>query len=150
MNRPIRPIACSCAWMLVSLMPGATFATCLDAQPSIAKEAHDSSMVVVGTATEEHLVPDPDDPVGYIFTIYVVQVNEVLKGPAPKSLWLYSENTSARYPMDLGVPNLLFIIKTPTDAFVDNCGNSAPMKEAKAAYDEVKRTLSTRSAKTGH
>lgn len=143
MSRSIRPIAWSFAWMLASLMPGASMATCLDGQPSVAKEAQDSSMVVVGTAKEEHLVPDPDDPAGYVFTIYVVQVNEVLKGPAPKSLWLYSENTTARYPMDLGVPNLLFITKTPMDAFVDNCGNSAPMTKAKSAYDDVKRALSS-------
>jgi hypothetical protein len=75
------------------------------------------------------------EPAGYIFTIYVVQVNEVLKRPAPKSLWLYSENTTARYPMHLGVPNLFFITKTPTDNFVDNCGNSAPIKEAKGVYE---------------
>ncbi len=150
MKHSIRPIFLSYAWILASMLPGASFATCLDPQPSVAKEAHDSSMVVVGTATEEHLVPDPEDPAGYIFTIYVVQVNEVLKGPAPKSLWLYSENTTARYPMDLGVPNLLFITKTSMDNFVDNCGHSAPMKEAKGVYEEVKRALSGGSHKTAH
>lgn len=135
MRHSIRPLVLSCAWVIASSIPGASFATCLDGQPSVAKEAHESSMVVVGTATEEHLVPDPEDPAGYIFTIYVVQVNEVLKRPAPKSLWLYSENTTARYPMHLGVPNLFFITKTPTDNFVDNCGNSAPIKEAKGVYE---------------
>ncbi|QWT19107.1 hypothetical protein KPL74_15300 [Bacillus sp. NP157] len=117
-------------------------AACMDGHPSVRSELKDSQMIVVGTATEEHVVPDPDDPEGYIFTIYVIHVSEVLKGPKVDTFWLYSENTTARYPMDLGVPNLLFVETLPDNNYVSSCGNSGPMEERGKVYRTVKKLVS--------
>lgn len=107
-------------------------------------------MVVVGTATEEHNIPDPDDPEGYSYTIYVIKVSEVLKGKAPSSFWLYSENTTARYPMDLGKPHLLFVEQSPNLNYVSSCGNSGPMAESQKAYRAVKRAFAKPTSAKGY
>jgi hypothetical protein len=126
---------------LVAAMPLVVDAACMDGHPSVTSELKDSTMVVVGTAAEAHNIPDPEDPEGYIYTIYVIKVSEVLKGPAPPSFWLYSENTTARYPMDLGKPHLLFVEQSPNLNYVSSCGNSGPMGESQRAYRAVKRVL---------
>ncbi|WP_213946977.1 hypothetical protein [Luteibacter sp. dw_328] len=115
-----------------------TNATCLDPKLTVAKEAARAALVVVGVAIESHDVPDPEDVDSSIYTIYVVKVTRVLKGRATKPIWLFSENTTSRYPMDIGKPNLLFISKGRGMDFVDNCGNSGPLDEQKREFEQVK------------
>jgi hypothetical protein len=113
-------------------------AVCLDGHPSVAAEAAKSSLVVVGTARESHTVPDVDDPSTSIYTIYVVDIQEVIKGAAQKQIWIFDENSSGRFPMDIGKPNLLFIHHYPSEDVVDSCGNSGPMTEKQNEYIMVK------------
>jgi hypothetical protein len=125
------------------------YATCLDAKPSVAKEFAKAPLVVVGAATESHNVPDLDDPDGYSYTIYVVKVSKVLKGPATDHVWLFSVNTSSRYPMDIGKPHLLFLTRDLDDYYADDCGNSGPLDEQKKEYAEVQAILSKKGKPIG-
>ena len=117
--------------------------TCLDPKLTTAKEFAKTPLVVVGVATESQDVPDPEDTSSSIYTIYVVKVTQVFKGHVSKKpIWIFSDNTSARYPMDLGKPNLLFIWHDRGTYFVDNCGNSGPLDEQKKEFGQVKALAS--------
>jgi len=116
-----------------------TNATCLDPKLTVAKEAARAPLVVIGVATASQDVPDPEDVESSIYTIYVVKVTHVFKGHvSKKSIWIFSDNTSARYPMDIGKPDLLFISQGRGTYFVDNCGNSGPLDEQRKEFEQVK------------
>lgn len=73
----------------------------------------------------------------YMGAYYDVQVLRVFKGMPEGRLRLFSDNSSGRFPMDIGADYLLFIGNDTFDVIgqqldVDNCGNSAPTKEARA------------------
>jgi hypothetical protein len=124
---------------LVGLGAGMANGTCLDPKLTTAKEFAKAPLVVVGVATESQDVPDPEDTSSSIYTIYVVKVTQVFKGHVSKKpIWIFSDNTSARYPMDVGKPNLLFIWHDRGTYFVDNCGNSGPLDEQKTEFEQVK------------
>jgi len=124
-------------------------AACLDGNPKVAQEFAKTPIVMVGTAIESHDVPDDNDDGMSSYTIYIVKAQEVIKGKPAKRLWLFSVNTSSRFPMDLNVPYLLFVQHFPDIDFVDSCGNSAPLKEAKGIYEETKRIAAGAAKKDG-
>jgi len=124
-------------------------AACLDGNPKVAEEFAKTPIVMVGTAIESHDVPDDNDDGMSSYTIYIVKAREVIKGKPAKRLWLFSVNTSSRFPMDLNVPYLLFVQHSPDMDFVDSCGNSAPLKEAKDVYEETKRIAAGAAKKDG-
>lgn len=103
---------------------------------------------VTGRVTTERNISEPDDPEGYAWTVYTVQVLEIFKGTPPRTLRLLSENTSARFSMDTGKTYLLFVSQAPgvemagkehlPSDYVDNCGNAAVAKDAEPAIKTVR------------
>ncbi|WP_211251129.1 hypothetical protein, partial [Arenimonas composti] len=115
-------------------------AVCLSDKPSVAEEVSESKAVVVGEATGEFQVSDPAKSGGIQATIYVVQAKEALAGDLlTQPIHVWSDNDSSRYPMDVGVPNLLFL-SLGSDGFwhVDNCGNSGVLDRSNATYALVR------------
>ena len=115
--------------------------------PSVDAEFKEAPLVVTGRVIGERNISSPDDPKGYAWTIYTVQVLKTFKGRSAPSLRLVSENTSARFSMDMGKTYLLFVThsrmsemagqeRLPMD-FVDNCGNSGLVSDAGAAMKAV-------------
>jgi hypothetical protein len=108
--------------------------------PSVPVEFKDAAFVVIGRVLGERRISSAEDPEGYAWTIYDVQVLEAFKGKPPRALHLLSENTTARFPMDKGETYLLFVSRSPSvetagnerlpKDYVDNCGNSATAREA--------------------
>ena len=115
--------------------------------PSVDAEFKEAPLVVTGRVTGQRNISSPDDPEGYAWTVYTVQVLKTFKGRSVPSLRLVSENTSARFSMDIGKAYLLFVTHSPMSEmagqerlpmdFVDNCGNSGLVSGADAAMKTV-------------
>jgi len=114
--------------------PSGEGATAVYRNPSISDEFKESNFVIIGRVSHQRNVPGPDDPQGYAWTIYDVHVLETFKGRPPHTLQLLSENSSARFPMDVGKSDLLFVDRASLvdragnealpENYIDNCGNS--------------------------
>lgn len=115
---------------MLALQVAVAHAVCLNGTPSVADEFHRSTIVALGTLRASRDVSAPDDPAGIDHTIYTVRLTRVFKGaPAGRTVRLFSENTSARFPLDPHVNYLLFIDDSTDGFYVDNCGWSGPVAE---------------------
>ena len=105
-------------------------AVCLNGTPSVEQEFRTSAIVALGVARAARDVSSSDDPEGIDHTIYTVRLTRSFKGmPAGRTVRLFSENSSGRFPLDPGVPYLLFIGNSKDGLYVDNCGRSGPVAE---------------------
>ena len=117
------------------------------AHPSVGEEFTNSAVVIVGKVVSTRDVPEAG---GFIRgTFYTIQVAEVLKGSSAKTVELYSENSSGRFPMQVGVSYLLFAYEGVFEGVqgshlaIDASGNSGTLKQSKRALAIV-RKLRTR------
>jgi hypothetical protein len=109
---------------------------CPKASPSVRDEYRASDAVVVGTVIRATHVPLSRD---YLEgTTYLVRVDETLKGKPPARIPLFSENSSARFPMRVGTKYLLFVDNLERSA-IDNCGNSGAVSKRAKALALVRR-----------
>lgn len=132
----------------LAVAAGPASALCTDGRhPSLQEEFADSDIVATGTARFVRRVVDPNDPEGYIATVHEIQVREIFRGRIPKRLYVESPNTSARFPMDSGKAYLLFLQRdaNPEHHFVDNCGHSAPVDEARRPLLQLRKMQTART-----
>ena len=99
----------------VLAMPFKAQAVCLLGDYSLRTEFVRASAVVIAEALSEQIVPDPDDPVGFAATLYEVRIDESIRGSLHGVVELYSENSSGRFPLEIGKKYILLF--TPTRAF---------------------------------
>lgn len=134
---PIRAVPAMAACLLcLALAAPAARAVCPDGRaPTVAQEAATASGVVVAEVGQaEPLHEDPEDPDGITATLYVLRVLRSVRGHMPTGLALYSENTSSRFPMEVGGRYLLFLSRDRNHRyFVDPCGNSGLLVERRHA-----------------
>ena len=116
-----------CATLLsLCLAVPSAMALCMDGKAAAVVQAR------VVKALDLH--GDASDPGSITATRYAVRVQRTLRGRAPAAIALHSENTSARFPMDTGERYLLFVSRDASGRyFVDACGHSARLTEARAA-----------------
>jgi|GEM_PF-860456 len=143
--------------LAMATMSSASYATCWESgtgstavyrNPSVTAEFGRAAFVVTGRVLGERNISTPDDPKGYEWTIYTVQVLEIFKGRPQRTIRLLSENTSSRFFMDIGKTYLLFVSHSSMTetagqerlpaGYIDNCGNSAPAKDAEPAIKTVR------------
>jgi hypothetical protein len=115
-------------------------AFCFAPQLRVSDEYFISDLVLTGTVTASRNIVDPADPEGWTGTFYTVQVEKVYRGNALKPLEIYSENSSARFPMEAHKHYILFLTKNPNkDWVVDNCGNSSEVSSSSAIIRQLKQ-----------
>lgn len=114
-------------------------AMCLDGRhPGARDEFMSSAAVILGRVSKQsELQEDAADPNGVSAILYRVEVRRRLKGTVPRFIQLRSDNTSARFPMELGEEYLLFLSRDGHTYFVDSCGNSAPAKQAASVIAKI-------------
>jgi hypothetical protein len=95
---------------------------CLNGHPTVAVE-YRRRVVFIGTVVSEQYEP-PTKQWDQEGTTYVVRVDERLRGQLPRTVQLFSENSSGRFPMEVGTKYLLFVYSDFGRTMVDNCGNS--------------------------
>lgn len=120
-------------------------AVCLKGNPSISQEYADSPIVLIGKVISKKDVAESRDY--YEGDEYTVQVQELLKGVLTNPLLIFSENSSGRFPMDVGGTYLLFVHEELNRYQVSNCGNSGLLSMKKDALDEIRSFASPRVSK---
>jgi len=124
----------------VAAWASAAFAVCLNGHPSLEQEYQSSTTVFVGRVVSEEFTPESKNYLDG--TTYSVHVEEVLRGSPAKIVRLFSENTSGRFPMQVGGEYLVFVDEELDRLQVDNCGNSGELPEKAetlAALRKMKR-----------
>jgi hypothetical protein len=120
-------------------LPVIANAMCYDGRaPDVRAEFLHAPLVVQARVVKvKDLQEDASDSYGVTASEYSLVVKRRLKGKDKRSqLVLRSENTSSRFPMEMGENYLLFLTSDtehPGQYYVDSCGNSAPMASSKAA-----------------
>ena len=115
-----------------------------ESHPTVEQELKTSAVVFVGKVISAREVSVESQAVTG-GTFYSVAVQEVLKGAPPKTVQLYSENSSGSFSMEVGVQYLVFadygVFEGITGQYpaVNNCGNSAPLSQAKKALAIVRK-----------
>jgi len=134
------------ACLLAGAHPG--WAVCIDPQTGISgyqiplneEISAAPQIAIVQVIKEKALSEDASDPIGVTAHLYTARVLRQLKGTPLKTIELYSENTSGRYPMDVGEKYLLFISEDK-HPWIDNCGHSAPLWQSSATLRQVEKKL---------
>ncbi len=130
------------------LVPGYARPACLDADYSLATEFSRASAVVIAEAQAERIVPDdPDDSPGFAATIYSVEIDESFRGPLRGNVELYSENSSGRFPMDVGKKYILFMYNNGGTWSADDCGNSGLVVDSQEVIQAVRKMSSSKAQK---
>ena len=118
--------------------PHGAHAACLLGDYSLNIEYARASAVVIAEAVAERTVPDPEDPEGFAATLYTAKIDESFRGTLRGVIELYSENSSGRFPMDIGKKYILFIYAHEGLLSADNCGNSDPTDERTSVVAAVR------------
>ncbi len=110
-------------------------AVCLKGNPSISQEYADSPIVFIGKVIAKKDVAESRDY--YEGDEYTVQVQEIFKGTPTNPLLIFSENSSGRFPMEVGGTYLLFVYEELNRYQISNCGNSGLLSKKKDALNEI-------------
>ena len=95
-----------------------------------------SDAVFIGTVLSIRETPDTDKDVGGWF--YRLNIEELFRGPNLKVITVYTENSSARFPLEKGRKYLLFAFKQNGRLEIFGCGNSALSSEASDALNRLR------------
>lgn len=80
---------------------------------------------MLGKVISARNITSSDDPGGFSWTIYTINPSLVFKGNPNRIVKVWSENTSSRFPMQVGGNYLLFLsVGFGNKVYVDSCGNS--------------------------
>jgi len=109
---------------------------CGRGHPSVSVEFHTSVAVFMGQVVDS--AADSASKDWLDGTTYTVQVDEQLRGSLPSMVKLFSENSSGRFPMQIGGKYLLFIYQLLGRFAVDNCGNSGLLSDRAAVMKTVR------------
>lgn len=93
----------SCQLVLTAIViawSSAAFAVCLEGHPSLEQEYQSSTTIFVGRVVSEEFTPESQNHLDG--TTYPVEVEEVLHGSHAKTVKLFSENSSGRFPVRVG------------------------------------------------
>jgi hypothetical protein len=132
------------ASIAASLTTGVSAVAYCDSHPTVEQEFKISALVCVGkvTSAREVAVRSQSITGG---TFYSVEVVEALKGSAPRRLKVYSEESSGRFPMRIGVQYVIFAGSGTFEGIsrqqlaINNCGNSAPLPKGDKTLERVRR-----------
>jgi len=120
------------------LAGAASAAAYCDSFPTVEQEFKTTALVFVGRVTSAREVGVRSQAVSG-GTFYSVKVAQALKGSPSKTVELYSENSSGRFPMQVGEQYLIFADYGVFESIrgrklaINNCGNSAPLAKAQKA-----------------
>jgi hypothetical protein len=75
----------------------------------------------------------------YEGTTYSLAIDEALHGARAKTVSIFSENSSGRFPMAAGTSYLIFADEEQGRLMVDNCGNSGELSKKAAALSAIRK-----------
>jgi hypothetical protein len=112
-------------------------AACLNGYPTVQKEYTLSKVVLIGRVLHDRKTAGEKDFFDLDGDTYTVVPMHVYKGGTKTDVDLFSENSSGRFPMQVGQEYLIFAYEDHGRLIVDNCGNSNLISRSKKAVTEV-------------
>ena len=108
---------------------------CPKPDPKVCAEFFKSETVFVGRVVSQRTAP----PDGGFYDGWwcCLSVHKVFRGAARKTIEVFTENSSGRFPLEVGREYLLFASKYSGRLVIDNCGNSGLVSEAKDEIREI-------------
>jgi hypothetical protein len=131
--------------LIVFLLFSATAgAVCINGYPTVQKEYALSKVVLVGKVVQDRQTAGEDDYFDLDGDTYTVVPTHMYKGETKAEVDLFSENSSGRFPMQVGQVYLIFAYEDHGRLIVDNCGNSNLISRSKAAVAAVAKLSARR------
>jgi len=127
--------ALACA-LLFPTVPSLGF--CPKPDPTVVCEFLNSDAVFVGAVISVRVAP-PRSAAELDGWLYELTVQELFRGPRTRTIEVYTENSSGRFPLDVAKKYLLFADKHDGRLTITNCGNSALLTKAQKAIQELHR-----------
>jgi hypothetical protein len=120
--------------------PFLSFAYCNQPEPTVACQFLNSDAVFIGTvfATRD----EPQRAKGDVSAqgwIYTLEVERLFRGPSTPTIEVYTENASARMPLDTEKRYLLFASRYHGRLEIVGCGNSALVSDAKKSIEALEK-----------
>jgi hypothetical protein len=120
-------------------LPSPSFGVCSQPEPTVRCEFLNSTAVFIGIVVSTRHEPagsGVDDNDGWIYTL---TIQKRFRGAFSKTVEVYTENGSARFPLDNGKQYLLFAFKFQGRLQIFDCGNSALLLDAKKSIQELEK-----------
>ena len=134
MYLPVRLSLLACALLLTGPL---SLGFCPKPDPSVACEFLNSSVVLIGKVVSVHTVPPRGEALdGWT---YVLSVQEWFRGPRTRTIEVFTENTSGRFPLDVGKTYLLFASQAGGRLTITDCGNSALLADAEDSVRDLRK-----------
>jgi hypothetical protein len=112
---------------------------CVNGHPSVSSEYKSSQEVIASRVLTAKQLPPTNDNYFLEGTTYRVMVEKSYKGSPSRTLSVFSENSSGRFPMKIGHRYLLFLYQDRGRYQVDNCGNSDELARSSRKITELER-----------
>jgi hypothetical protein len=125
------------AVLLLSMASASAHFVCVNGHLTVDAEYH-RGIVFIGTVLSERYEP-PTKVFDQEGTTYTVRVDERIRGKLPRTIHIFSENSSGRWPMDIGTKYLLFLYRDRGRNIVDYCGNSEIYRASSPTLREVRQ-----------
>ncbi|MGI8771708.1 MAG: hypothetical protein ACR2JE_09745 [Acidobacteriaceae bacterium] len=114
--------------VLLILAATAAFAQCQSNRLTVKEELHDSASAIVGTVQSAQFIPESSEHVdGVRYTVHIdrlIHGKTASQNASQDAVIIFSENDTAKFPMQIGKQYLLFVHDDHGTATIDNCGNS--------------------------
>ena len=115
-----------------------SFGFCPQPDPTVACEFLNSDAVFVGTVVSARAVP-PRGAAELDGWLYNLTVQDLFRGPRTRTIEVFTENSSGRFPLDVAKEYLLFADEQDGRLTITCCGNSAELPKAQEAIRELRR-----------
>jgi hypothetical protein len=119
------------------LFPAIAAAVCLNGYPTVQKEYALSKLVFTGRVVQDQKTSGSSGYFDLDGDTYTVVPTHVYKGESKAEAGLFSENSSGRFPMQVGQEYLIFAYEDHGRLIVDNCGNSNLISHSRSAVAAV-------------
>lgn len=135
----IRVLLAVLTFLLLLTFPAV--AVCPKPDPKVCAEFLKDDAVFVGIVVSERTVP----PKGYFYDgwLYRLRVQRVFRGPVGEFIDVFTENSSARFRLEVGREYLLFAAWQDDRFVVGNCGHSGLLSEATTTIREIEQVGET-------
>jgi hypothetical protein len=122
--------------LVVLLLPvSRAVCVCPKPDPKVCAEFFKSEQVFVGRVASQLTAPPGG---GFIDGWwYRLSVHKVFRGTARKTIDVFTENSSGRFPLEVGREYLLFASKYDGRLVIANCGNSGLVSEVRDKIREI-------------
>jgi len=110
----------------------------LGGHPSVDDEYQQSNLVIVGRVIKAIKVPESDGLLEG--TVYTIRIDKTYHGRKRETIKVFSENSSGRFPMNIGDDYVLFLsLPSAGRTMVDACGNSGLVRKSTSLIESVEK-----------